>query len=380
MVPAKMDTINNGLLTAVSGLHTLDFTLPAELEANTPPEARGLARDQVRLMVSHYGDDQVQHTTFRHLPCFLQAGDVLVINTSGTMNAALPAIREDGTVLELHLSTRLPADLWSVEVRQPDGKATQPFYTAEAGEILTLPAGGQVILHTPYRSDQRGTPYRSDQRGTENGRVRLWVATLHLPQPLGDYLAHHGFPIRYGYVAQQWPLSYYQTVYTTEMGSAEMPSAGRAFTPELVTKLVAQGIQIVPLILHTGVASLEDHEPPYEEFYHVPAATARLINRARTDGRRIIAVGTTVVRALETTTDKAGVTHPGQGWTDVVITPHRGIRSVQGLLTGWHEPCATHLAMLEALAGLPHLRVTYSEALQQRYLWHEFGDLHLILP
>ena len=350
---------------------TLNFKLPPELEASEPPEARGLARDQVRLMVSHYGTDRVIHDHFRDIACHLQAGDVLVINTSGTMNAAIPATRSDGTALELHLSTRLPADLWSVEVRRPSSKATEPFRQATPGETLTLPDGGSVILHTPYDAGQRTAVTQS---------VRLWVATLNLSLPLGDYLAQHGFPIRYSYVNQQWPLDYYQTAYATEMGSAEMPSAGRAFTPELITRLVAQGIQVVPLILHTGVASLEDHEPPYEEFYRVPTATAQIITAARQAGKRIIAVGTTVIRALETVTNSEGVTHPGEGWTSVIITPQRGIQAVNGMLTGLHEPRATHLAMLEALTGEQHLHITYRQALEQNYLWHEFGDLHLILP
>ena len=209
---------------------------------------------------------------------------------------------------------------------------------------------------------------------------RLWVATLNLPDPVHDYLDQHGFPIRYSYVKEGWPLSYYQTVFATEMGSAEMPSAGRAFTPELLTRLIAKGIQIAPLLLHTGVASLEKQEPPYEEFYRVPPETARLVNAARAAKKRVIAIGTTVVRALETVTDKAGTTYPGEGWTDLVITPQRGMYAINAMLTGLHEPLATHLAMLEALAGREHLKVTYAEALRKGYLWHEFGDLHLILP
>jgi S-adenosylmethionine:tRNA ribosyltransferase-isomerase len=164
------------------------------------------------------------------------------------------------------------------------------------------------------------------------------------------------------------------------MGSAEMPSAGRAFTSRLVTRLVARGVQIAPVLLHTGVASLEAHEPPYAEFYRVSPESVGLLNRAREEGRRIIAVGTTAVRAVETVTGKDGVTHAGQGWTDLVITPERGIWGVDGLLTGFHEPEATHLAMLEALTGRQHLAIIYPEALRQKYLWHEFGDLHLILP
>ncbi len=360
------------------GLHleVMDFKLPPELEASEPPEARGLARDEVRLMVSYRSDNRIVHCQFRALDQFLQAGDVLVINTSGTMSAALNAAHADGMALELHLSTRLPADLWIVEARLPDGASTVPFYDANPGETLCLPGGGTATLHTPYNPGER--------HESKNGNTRLWIATLQLPYSVNEYLDRFGFPIRYSYVRQGWPNWYYQTVYATEMGSAEMPSAGRAFTPELITRLVAKGIQVVPLILHTGVASLEDHEPPYEEFYRVPTETARAVNLARaeaqTSGRRIIAVGTTVVRALETVTDPSGVTHSGEGWTRLVVTPEHGIRSVNGMLTGLHEPHASHLAMLEALTGREHLELTYGEALAERYLWHEFGDLHLILP
>jgi S-adenosylmethionine:tRNA ribosyltransferase-isomerase len=181
-------------------------------------------------------------------------------------------------------------------------------------------------------------------------------------------------------VPERWPIEYYQTVYATEPGSAEMPSAGRAFTPELITALVARGIGIAPLVLHTGVASLESHEPPYEEYFRVPAETARAINAARTAGGRLIAVGTTVVRALETAAEPDGTVHPGEGWTRLVITPQRGVHAIDGILTGWHEPEASHLSMLEAIAGRRHLEVAYAAALEGRYLWHEFGDLHLILP
>ncbi len=347
------------------------FELSPELEAHEPPEARGLQRDAVRLMVSRLADDAVTHARFHDLDRFLDPGDLLVINTSGTLNAALPATRADGTPLEFHLSTRLSAGLWIVEVRRPQANATAPFLEASAGESLLLPNGGRAILHTAYRAEQRANAPQP---------TRLWIATLDVPNPWPDYLAEYGFPIRYAYVQEQWPIEYYQTVYATEMGSAEMPSAGRAFTPELITRLVARGVQIAPLILHTGVASLESHEPPYEEFYRIPADTARRVNAARAAGQRIIAVGTTVVRALESVTDEAGVTHPGEGWTRLVITPERGLHTVNALLTGLHEPRSTHLFMLEALAGRPHLHLTYNEALRERYRWHEFGDLHLILP
>jgi S-adenosylmethionine:tRNA ribosyltransferase-isomerase len=214
----------------------------------------------------------------------------------------------------------------------------------------------------------------------------LWIATLELPEPVLPYLARFGSPIHYSYVTRSWPESMYQTVFVTEPGSAEMPSAGRPFTPELVTWLVSNGIQIAPVLLHTGVASLEDHEPPYEEYFRVPAETADRVNTARQAGHRVVAVGTTVVRALETVTDHRGLTSPGEGWTSLVITAERPLRAVNAMITGFHEPRATHLTMIRqviAAAGggdpAVHLDRAYQQAQQSGYLWHEFGDSHLII-
>ena len=181
-------------------------------------------------------------------------------------------------------------------------------------------------------------------------------------------------------MGRDWPIDAYQTVYVTEFGSAEMPSAGRPLTPRLITDLVARGVGVSPIVLHAGVSSLEDHEVPPPEEYRVPAETAWRVNATRAAGCRIVAVGTTVVRALETVADERGTAHPGQGWTDVVVTPERGVRVVDGLLTGWHEPHASHLLILEAIAGRRLLEDAYRAALDRGYLWHEFGDLHLILP
>ena len=350
------------------------FALPAELEAGEPPEARGLRRDDVRLLVSLAGTGANVHARFNELAEWLRPGDLLVVNTSGTLNAALAATAVDGEPLELHLSTRLPGDFWVVEVRRPGLVASQPCHTPRAGAALDLEGGGRVAVLAPY-----------PLAGTLNGPSRLWMAALQLPEALPAYLERYGHPIRYSYVSRQWPASMYQTVFATEPGSAEMPSAGRPFTPELVTRLVARGIQVAPLLLHTGVASLEDHEPPYEEFFRVPADTAAAVNGARRSGRRVIAVGTTVVRALETVTDARGTTAGGEGWTDLVVTPERSLRAVNGLITGLHEPRATHLAMVRqvmaAAGGDPALDLdrAYREARETGYLWHEFGDSHLIV-
>jgi S-adenosylmethionine:tRNA ribosyltransferase-isomerase len=206
------------------------------------------------------------------------------------------------------------------------------------------------------------------------------VARLDTPGDLLAWLADHGRPIRYGEPAQPWPIDAYQTVFATEPGSAEMPSAARGFTAELVTALVSAGVVVAPLLLHCGVSSPEAGEAPQPERYRVPAATAALVNAARSAGRRVVAVGTTAVRALETVTDETGTVHPGQGWTELVITPDRGVRAVDGLITGWHEPEASHLELIAAVADPDMLERSYAEAHALGYHGHEFGDFHLLLP
>jgi S-adenosylmethionine:tRNA ribosyltransferase-isomerase len=360
---------------AAAGVIDHSFTLPAHLEAAERPEARGVRRDGVRLLVSHADTDTLTHTTFNQLPRWLAAGDLLVVNTSGTLNAALTATTSGGETFAVHLSTRLPGNFWVVEVRRPAPVASLPFRDARAGTAFDLDDGGRLTLLSPY-------PFL----GAVDARSRLWIAALELADAVVPYLQRFGRPIQYGYVTREWASSMYQTVFATEPGSAEMPSAARPFTADLVTRLVSHGVQIAPLLLHTGVASLEDHEPPYEEYFRVTADTAERVNAARRAGRRVVAVGTTVVRALETVSDERGQASPGEGWTSLVVTPERPLRSVTGMITGFHEPGATHLAMVErvmAAAGAArpasHLARAYREAQQSGYLWHEFGDSHLII-
>lgn len=358
----------------------LRFELPSNLEAGMPPEARGLTRDAVRMMVARRGTGLIENGTFFELPSYLTEGDLVVVNTSGTLAASIPANEvtgnaasgrgapagqsadESGDELHLHLSTRLPAGLWTVELRRHG----HPHMTARAGDKFALPGEASLALLAPYAKHRDG--------------VRLWVATLDLPTPLQTYLSVHGSPIRYGYVQGEWPVAMYQNVYATEPGSAEMPSAGRPFTPAVITRLIAQGIGVAPILLHTGVASLEASEPPYPEYFRVSSTTAHRLNETRRYGGRIIAIGTTVVRALETVVDEHGAISAGSGWTETIVTPDRTVRSVDGLLTGWHEPEASHLSMLEAIAGRDLLERSYQAALDEGYLWHEFGDVHLILP
>jgi len=335
-------------------------SLAPRREAHEPPEARGLARDAVRMLVASRTAG-LAHARVRELPDHLRAGDVVVVNTSATLPAALPARWADGAPLRLHLSTPCGGrGRWVVELR--DGG--ERFAGARSGERLTLPAGAHATLLAPYLSG-----------------ARLWLAAIDTgSHGLLEYLAEHGAPIRYGYVERPWPLADYQTIFATQPGSAEMPSAGRPFTPELVTALVRRGIAVVPVTLHAGVSSQEAGEPPYPERYAVPAPTARLVNAARAGGGRVVAVGTTVVRALETVAAAGGQIAAGAGWTRHVVTPQSGVRAVDGLLTGWHEPDATHLLMLEAVGGRALVERSYALALRHGYLWHEFGDVHLIVP
>ena len=341
------------------------FELPESLVALDPPEERGRDRDDVRLLRSSLADGAVTHHRFDELPVLLGPGDVVVINTSATLPAALPAIARDGRLLRLHLSTHLPGDLWIVELRLPSPSGPQPFFDVTIRDLV-LPDGGTARLVATYAIDRR--------IAVSN---RLWLAELSLPDELHRYLEVHGSPITYG--PRTHSLDRYQNVFATEPGSAEMPSAGRAFSHRLLTSLVAGGVEVAPLLLHTGVSSPEAHEPPFEEFYRVPAATARRISAARLAGRRVVAVGTTVVRAIESVAGDDGTVHPGEGWTRLVVSPRSGVRAVDGLLTGWHEPRSSHLSMIEAIAGPPVLRRAYQAALERRYLWHEFGDLHLLL-
>jgi S-adenosylmethionine:tRNA ribosyltransferase-isomerase len=341
-------------------MSALAFELPAGLEAHEPPEARGTGRDDVRLLVSDGPTSEITHARFADLPSFLAPGDLLVVNVSATLPAALPARREDGTELELRLSTPAPGrpdDVWIVELRRGDS----PFGGAATDERIGLPAGGAAHVLARYAG------------------ARLLVAQLELPLPLEAYLAEHGRPIRYDYVPDGWPLDRYQNVYALEPGSAEMPSAGRPFTAELITRLVAEGVLVAPVTLHTGVSSPERHERPYPERYRVPEHTARLVNAVHLWGGRVVATGTTVVRALETVAQPDGTVDAGEGWTNLVVTPERGLWTVDGLLTGLHESASSHLAMLRAAAGDELVARSYREALEHGYRWHEFGDSHLLL-
>ncbi|WP_431995903.1 S-adenosylmethionine:tRNA ribosyltransferase-isomerase [Streptomyces griseoflavus] len=345
---------------------TVVVEVPEELSARVPVEQRGpgLDRDAARLLVSR--GTEVSHHAFVELPRLLRAGDLLVVNTSPTLAAAVDGWL-GGAGVVVHFSTRGDDGRWAVELREPDGRGTTRARAgASAGTGVRLAGGARLVLEEPLSA-------RGD---------RLWWARV--SRDVLGVLREHGRAVRYAYTERDQPLSAYQTVFALPspdgLGSAEMPSAGRPFTARLVTELVSRGVGFAPVTLHTGVASAEAHEPPYPERYVVPEASARLIGAVRAGGGRVIGVGTTAVRAVESAAGADGVVRARAGWTDLVVTPERGVRVVDGLLTGLHEPAASHLLMLEAVAGREAVGRGYAEALRGRYLWHEFGDAHLVLP
>jgi S-adenosylmethionine:tRNA ribosyltransferase-isomerase len=333
------------------------FELPAGVEAGAPPTVR----DGVRLLVASRAG--VEHARFEQLGEFLSAGDLVVVNTSATLAAAVDGARGDGRAVTVHFAAALDDGTWVVEVR-PRHDATGPVEDGHTGDEITLPDDVRLVLLGPH----------------PEGQHRLWQAGVGVEGGVPAYLARHGRPIRYSYVPAPVPLAEYQTVFAREPGSAEMPSAGRPFTTELVTDLVTRGIGLAPIELHTGVSSQDAGEPPQPERFRVPPATARAVNMTRAWGNRVVAVGTTVTRALESAADELGVVRGRAGWTDLVLGPQRPARVVNGLVTGWHAPGASHLRLLEAVAGPDLVDRAYAEAVRARYLWHEFGDSCLLLP
>jgi S-adenosylmethionine:tRNA ribosyltransferase-isomerase len=342
---------------------TVDFALPDGAEARMPPERRGLARDEVRLLVARPG--RVTHTKFRGLPVHLDPGDLVVVNTSATLAAALRVWREDQQDSLMHVAGELDDGSWVVELRAHDNRG--PAADVRVGEWVELAGGTRLRVQASY--PVAGVP-----------GSRLWRAEPDRPVDRVAHLTDHGQPVRYGYLRGRWPLGMLQTVYADEPGSAEMPSAGRPFTDRVLTRLLVRGVAVAPVVLHTGLSSPEKHEPPAPERFSVPAPTAALVNATRAAGGRVVAVGTTVVRALESAVGDDGTVRASAGWTDLVVSRRHRPRVVGGLVTGLHEPEASHLLMLEAVAGPELVRTAYAEAVERRYLWHEFGDSMLFLP
>lgn len=322
------------------------------LEATAPPELRGIARDEVRLLVTDRANGTHAHARFLELPSFLRKGDLLVVNDSATLPAAIAARHSNGQSIALHVSTKIDQRLWTAEPRGP----------VLRGDELQLPGGGSAVIIAPADPEH----------------PRSWYAWFQLPMPMNEYLAAFGEPIRYNYVTEHFPLSAYQTIFAKEPGSAEMPSAARPFTLRVLNAVHERGIEIATVTLHCGVASFEAPERPGTERYAVGAQTACTVNAARRENRRVIAVGTTALRALESAASNGEIV-ASSGWTDLVIRDPYRPKAVDALLTGFHDAAATHQWILQAFLEPRLLASAYAEAAERGYFQHEFGDVHLIL-
>lgn len=343
----------------------IQFELPHHLACPEPTERRNMERDEIRLLVTKK-QGQTEHTIFKDLPRFLNTGDVLVVNTSATIPAALPVSLPGGAGGRLHISTRLNNRNWLIEIREISGNRTVRWKGGEEGMAFQLRSGAVVTL---------------EQRFYDAGELlHLWMAHFTINQPMQTYLSANALPVQYDNLSQQYPLSYYQTFFSFHPGSAEMPSAGRGFTTGLTDRLLKKGIVLAPIVLHTGVSSLEEKEMPYPEHMEIDPVTASIINSAKSNGKRIIAVGTTAIRAIETAVNEQEKVVPYRGQTKLFIDKDHTLKVANGLLTGFHEPHASHLNILQAVAGFEHINSAYKAALKAGYYWHQFGDLHLILP
>jgi S-adenosylmethionine:tRNA ribosyltransferase-isomerase len=332
---------------------------PREQRAALPAELRGLGRDGARLCVIERATGRITHTTVAHLGAHLIPGDLLVVNSSRTLPAALRVTRDDGAQIQLRPGALRDGewDALAVETGPPHRNVG-----LRTGELLRARSGLEVRV-----------------RGARHDAPLLWRMTVERGDPMTTLL-RDGEPIRYSYVPEPVALEHYQTVYAGTPGSVEIPSAGRHLTWELLGGLRTAGIDVIDIVLHCGLSSFQDddvdlHKPLIEEWFAVRPETAERINHAR----RVIAVGTSVIRTLETAVHDGGNVHAMSGWTPLVITPRTRLRVVDALLTGLHEPPATHLDMLGALLDESLLERAYAEVRERGYLWHEFGDAMLIL-
>jgi S-adenosylmethionine:tRNA ribosyltransferase-isomerase len=343
----------------------IQFDLPQHLSCPLPTEERNMQRDEVRLMITG-SNEKIYHSIFKNVGSFLEKGDVLVVNTSATVASALPVLLPGGRNGKIHLSTELGDKEWLIEIREIKGNKTIRWKEGDEGMIFHLPQKASIVLKKRFYANKQ--------------LLDLWIAEFNTLQSAENYLKENASPIQYEKLDRQYPLSYYQTFFSFHPGSSEMPSAGRGFTAELIEKLLKQGVVLAPILLHTGVSSLEENELPYPEYMEIDPFTVSVINSAKRRQRRIIAVGTTAVRAIEAAANDEGLLKPYQGNTDLFIDENYKMKIADALLTGFHEPHASHLNMLQAIAGFDHIDNAYKQAIKNNYYWHQFGDLHLILP
>lgn len=339
-------------------LEDFNFDLPLELIAQHPVEPR----DFSRLMVIDRAQESISHQIFRDLPHLLKPGDVLVVNNTRVIPARLIGEKEGSQAkIECLLLKRRERDVWEVLVKP--GKRLKPGQTVSfgdgllSGELLEILPDGNRVMRFSYEGVFEAV---LDELGS---------------MPLPPYIT-----------AQLENKERYQTVYAKERGSAAAPTAGLHFTPELLERLKEAGIEILEILLHVGLGTfrpvkvdkIEEHEM-HSEYYQVSEEVAERINLAKREGRRVIAVGTTASRTLESVADSAGHIQAGEGWTDIFIYPGYQFKVVDALITNFHFPKSTLVMLVSALAGRERILEAYNLAIQERYRFYSFGDSMLIL-
>ncbi|WP_349408278.1 S-adenosylmethionine:tRNA ribosyltransferase-isomerase [Pseudalkalibacillus sp. SCS-8] len=348
---------------ALAAKNPIEFHLPTELNAVGPPESMGGRRDDVKLLILDRKTGGIHHDRFNNIDEHFKPGDLLILNISRTLPASFKVnIRRGNQIIasevEVRLGQRKSNSVW---------KVLFIHFTVQKGDEIIF----SRILKAVVRSKNKSTPLVTicfSLRGKE----------------LYNQLYLLGEPIRYEYIQHDWPLTAYQTVYGTVPGSVEMVSAGRAFSWELLLRLKKRGVGLATITLHTGLSYYGNdqwHVGPADslEEYEVPANTIEAIKETKLRGGKVIAVGTTVVRAVESAVDTQGVPVEKKGWTNLHIDETFSLNVVNGLLTGFHEPKASHLDMLSAFIKPHLLKAAYQKAIDHKYLWHEFGDINLIL-
>ena len=340
-------------------MKTSDFyyELPEELIAQDPLEDRSSSR----LMLVDKNTGSFSHHIFKELPSFLKEGDCLVLNNTRVIPARLYGSREgSGGRVEVLLLKRGEHDVWETLVRP--GKKCRPGAILEfgggllKGEVLEVVDDGNRLIRFSYEGIFEEI---LDQLGQ---------------MPLPPYITH-----------ELKDKERYQTVYARYDGSAAAPTAGLHFTEELLEEIRQRGVEIAQVTLHVGLGTfrpvkVEDvtMHHMHSEYYVITRESADLINSVKAQGGRIISVGTTSCRTLETAADEQGIVHPGSGWTDIFIYPGYRFKLIDGLITNFHLPESTLLMLVSALAGKDHIMAAYEEAVRERYRFFSFGDAMFI--
>ena len=333
------------------------YDLPEELIAQTPIEKR----DESRLMVLNRASQTIEHKTFKDIIEYLEPGDCLVRNNTKVIPARLYGKKATGAKIEFLLLNRIEGDIWECIVRP--GHKLKPGTEVEFGDgilkakVLDVMEGGTRKVEFKYE-------------GIFN-EILDKIGLMPLPPYIHESLKDN---------------DRYQTVYAKYEGSAAAPTAGLHFTPELFEKIKAKGINVANVTLHVGIGTfrpvkvenVEEHHMHSEHFY-IKQEDVDKINNAKKNGKRVIAVGTTSCRVLETIADENGMVKPTEGDTQIFIYPGYKYKCLDGLVTNFHLPESTLIMLVSALAGRDYIMKAYNEAVKERYRFFSFGDAMLIL-